>query len=284
MDGGGFGYARRRLANLPSWGWSQFARQRLANLVGMIREVEQAHVLDVLTGEAAPKPLRQVRSQPFNERSPVVGPFLPRLLELDDAMPNQPIGGGHGGVHRTGGRVSGRVDDLRHVSKDGLVGGVVLAECPVARGERRRRVLGAPAQADVDWKRFQVHQTSASMWSPARSASGGESVAGAACLSLAACSSSRVKRRRSRSSASGAGLGEDPDHPELGSVLYGPPPAVLFAFALHISLSRRSGRRAHLSPALTPTALSEAYRLLVAGGAGCLPSSLRNRGAKYHGR
>ena len=190
----------------PVVGVEPIARQRLANLLGWIREVEQAHVLDVLTGEAAPKPLRQVRSQPFNERSPVLGPFLPRLLELDDAMPNQPIGGGHGGVHRTGGRVSGRVDDLRHVSKDGLVGGVVPVECPFARREQRRRVLGAPAQADVDWKRFQVHQTSASMWSPARSASGGESVAGAACLSLAACSSSRVKRRRSRSSASGAGL------------------------------------------------------------------------------
>ena len=35
--------------------------------------------------------------------------------------------GGHGGVHRRGGGLPGRVDGLRHVAEDGFVGSV-LAE------------------------------------------------------------------------------------------------------------------------------------------------------------
>ena len=108
-------------------GPSQFARQCLANLLGRVREVEQAHMLDVLTGEAASKPLRQVRRQPLNQRGSILSPLLPRLLELNDAMTDQPIRGSHGRIHRTDGRFPGGINDLRHFSEDGLIGSIMLA-------------------------------------------------------------------------------------------------------------------------------------------------------------
>ena len=180
------------------------------------------HVLDLLKVETPWKPSGQVHRQSLDERGSVLGPLLFRLLELDSAASGQPVRGGNGGVHRRGSRVPGRIDDLRHVSRDGLVGALCSpneatfftdlsstlsnVDCAFARRERRRCCLDASGQGDVYSQPFRLHQDSASIWSSARSVSGRDSVSGAARLFLAACSSSRVKRRRRRSSASGAGL------------------------------------------------------------------------------
>ena len=63
-----------------------------------------------------------------HERGPVFSPPFPRLLELDDAMPDQPVCGGHDGVHRPGGRTPGSSDDPRNVTADGFVRGIRVAK------------------------------------------------------------------------------------------------------------------------------------------------------------
>ena len=205
------------------------------------REVEQAHVLDVLTGEAAVEPSGQVLRQSLDERGSVLGPLLARLLELDDAASDQPVRGGHGGVHRADCRFPGRVDDLRHVPEDCLVRSVLLAERALLRREWRQKMgVGHSGPGCRRWGtilaalgfRLDVVASEFRPWKGILLGRG---------LPLPGC----VFEQQGEEAAQpvlrvGGGPGDDPDHTELGGVLFGHPSPVLSALFLHISL-RRAG-------------------------------------------
>ncbi len=104
-----------------------------SNSVEDMQHVRLMALLQELEREHGRKGAAAVLGQPLGQRRPALAPVFSRLLELDDAAPDQPIGGGHGGVDRAGGGLPGRVDDLRHVSADGQVGCVMAERCAPQR-------------------------------------------------------------------------------------------------------------------------------------------------------
>ena len=124
--GKAFGFAGRRLANHLWRGLARFARRCLANRLRRIRKVEHAHLLEILTREPATEPLRQINGESLDERGSIRGSLLTRLLKLDDVLPDHPVSGSHGRVHRTDRRLPGGIDDPGHISENGVVSTVKL--------------------------------------------------------------------------------------------------------------------------------------------------------------
>ena len=110
---------RTRAAGRPTEGRrSQLRRKRSRICPTASGECDWANTRDrtcactgCLTRKAAFEPPGQVLCQSVSERSPVLRPLFSRLIEVDDAVPDEPMRGGHCGIHRAAGRLLGPGDD-----------------------------------------------------------------------------------------------------------------------------------------------------------------------------
>ena len=113
-----------------------FARRRLANVTG---EYERQNMrMYWMSDEEKPplnRPVKSSASLSVNV-APYSAPLFSRLIEVDDAVPDEPMRGGHCGIHRAAGRLLGPGDDggkrLLHPHRVSLVLGVCAPEqrCP----------------------------------------------------------------------------------------------------------------------------------------------------------
>ncbi|GIW41862.1 MAG: hypothetical protein KatS3mg076_2439 [Candidatus Binatia bacterium] len=113
-------FRRQRLQNLRVAG---FARQRLANPIGRIGEVELPHLLEVLARKSPAEAAREIVRQAFDRRRPIASPRASALLVLHDAPADLPVRRRHQCVDGASGRPPGLLEKIYDPADQGFVRG-----------------------------------------------------------------------------------------------------------------------------------------------------------------